>query len=327
MNDLILFVSFGILSLIQASMLVGFLFIGLKWAKVSQCSRAKAWRLGMFIGLSQIVLQLIPWFLSVAVDVQLIVLLFSVVAYPVIVLKKGLGIGVGKAMKVSIPVVLLLPVLGFLLTDFIFKPYVFEAYKMPTNSMAPTIRGVHITAKCQHCDESAIVSVDPRHGRVGLEDCICERFHYNTYHEDDVSSTKPQLGDGVLVSKLKTPKRWDIIIFDNPDDNGEVYAQRLVGLPGESVQIKGGAVFIDGQELVPPAELREIRYESDLRFNLWAGDKPAQLTDGEYFVLGDNTRKAFDSRSFRTGFAIPEDSVHGVVTHRYWPFDRWHSFP
>lgn len=327
MNDLILFVSFAVLSLIQASMLVGVLFIGLKWAKLQDVSRKSTWSTGLFIGFTQIAMQMVPWFLGLNRNLQMTVILLSVVAYPVLVLKLRFEIGVGKAIKASIPAIVLFPLLGFILVNQVFKPYFYEAYTMPTNSMAPTIRGVHITAKCQHCEQSSIISVDPRDKTANLENCICERFHYSTYHENDFSSIKPGLGDSVLVSKLKTPKRWDIIIFDNPHGNGEVYAFRLVGLPGESVQIKGGAVFIDEQELVPPAELQGIRYESDLRFNLWAGGKPAQLTDGEYFVLGDNTRKAYDSRSFRTGFAIPEDSVHGVVTHRYWPFDRWHSFP
>ena len=327
MNDLILFVSFAVLSLIQASMLVGVLFIGLRWSKLQGVSRKSTWSTGLFIGFTQIAMQMVPWFLGLNRNLQMTVILLSVVVYPVLVLKLRFEIGVGKAIKASIPAIVLFPLLGFLLVNQLFKPYFYEAYTMPTNSMAPTIRGVHITANCQHCEESSIISVDPWEKRPNLENCICERFHYSTYHENDFSSIKPGVGDSVLVSKLKTPKRWDIIIFDNPHGNGEVYAFRLVGLPGESVQIKGGAVFIDEQELVPPAELQGIRYESDLRFNLWAGGKPAQLTDGEYFVLGDNTRKAYDSRSFRTGFAIPEDSVHGVVTHRYWPFDRWHSFP
>ena len=96
---------------------------------------------------------------------------------------------------------------------------------------------------------------------------------------------------------------------------------RVVGLPGERVHVAGGDVFINGSKLAVPAHLAGLRY-SELP-GLWVKygteGSPYTLTAGEYFVLGDFSRLAKDSR-----FDGPVDgkSIIGVVELRYWPMKR-----
>ena len=115
--------------------------------------------------------------------------------------------------------------------------------------------------------------------------------------------------------------------------------KRLVGLPGETVVIKDGAVWIDGRKLDPPLPLKGLNYvtempnpENDMPpIPILAGtpDRPAVLGADEYFVLGDFSPQSLDSRLFKKGapghppYAVPESYIIGVVTHIYWPPSRW----
>jgi signal peptidase I len=80
----------------------------------------------------------------------------------------------------------------------------------------------------------------------------------------------------------------------------ENYCKRLVGFPGEEIEIKDDAVWINGNKLTPPDRIRNIQYESQpiaSSAGMWGGSRgPAKLAEGEYFVLGDFSASAFDSR-------------------------------
>jgi len=111
---------------------------------------------------------------------------------------------------------------------------------------------------------------------------------------------------------------------------------RLVGLPGESIQVDRGAVWANGDKLEPPESLQGIEYVSELppwHIDIWGSkDWPAVLGEDEYFVLGDFSHQAKDSRLWEYGapghspFAVPESHIRGVVTHIYWPPQRWRIF-
>ncbi len=103
---------------------------------------------------------------------------------------------------------------------------------------------------------------------------------------------------------------------------------RLVGLPGESIHIQDGAVWVDGKKQTPPEEIRGIEYVTMPRS--WGTlDRPALLGKDEYFVLGDFSARSRDSRLWIEGapghnpFAVPKSYIKGVVTHTYWPPSRW----
>jgi signal peptidase I len=140
-----------------------------------------------------------------------------------------------------------------------------------------------------------------------------------------------------MVCKLIKPRRWDLIIFHPPEDPSTLYVKRLVGLPGEKLEIRDGAVWVDGKKLEPPESIAKIRYSATIEFLegmtiSGAGLTPIKLGPDECFVLGDNVDAAHDSRFWRTGFpdhpayAVPSSQIEGVVINIYWPISRWTSF-
>jgi signal peptidase I len=227
---------------------------------------------------------------------------------------------------------LLAAVGGVGLVLLVFRPFVFEAFFSPTNAMAPTLLGRHWSAPCPQCGKPAYCSVeDPRWGRWerGAR-MICEEFHTSLVSDFSQEVHGP---DRFLVAKFLKPRRWDLAVFRYPEDPGENFVKRLVGLPGEEVIIKEGRVWIDGQPLTPPESIRGIEYLSELEdfpVQMWGTpEKPAKLGADEYFVLGDFSAAAKDSRLWEKGapghnpYAVPASYMIGVVTHIYWPPSRW----
>ena len=114
-------------------------------------------------------------------------------------------------------------------------------------------------------------------------------------------SMNPEIenGDIVLVNTLiynaKNPSRGDVIVFKpQGDETMHSYMKRVIGLPGETVEIKDGIVYIDGEELEEDYETSAIK-EAGL-----AAEK-VKLKSQEYFVLGDNRLSSMDSRSVEVG--------------------------
>lgn len=128
-------------------------------------------------------------------------------------------------------------------------------------------------------------------------------------------SMEPVLKDGqtVLVDKLAyrlgEPERFDVIVFRDRREEGRYYMKRIVGLPGETVQIADGRVTIDGVLLEEPSEREEIR---DAR----RASEPVVLGQAEYFVLGDNRNGSSDSRDSDIGNVSAEQIIGRVVL---WP--------
>lgn len=124
-------------------------------------------------------------------------------------------------------------------------------------------------------------------------------------------------GDYLIVDEISyrfsEPQRGEVIVFKYPKDPSHRFIKRIVGLPGETVEIKDGKVIIfygDGTSQV----LNESEYLSDL---MTAGDFRIILGENEYFVLGDNRPFSFDSRRFGV---LPKDKIIGRVIFRAWPF-------
>jgi signal peptidase I len=114
------------------------------------------------------------------------------------------------------------------------------------------------------------------------------------------SSMAPTIKPGEVVfadpdayKKFK-PARWDVVVFHPPSKPGQIWMFRIVGLPGESIDIVGGDIHIDGKAAPRPEYLESLRYESE------EPDAPVRLPfkipNSHYFVLGDNTDSANDSR-------------------------------
>ena len=134
-------------------------------------------------------------------------------------------------------------------------------------------------------------------------------------------SMEPTLshGDNLIVDKItyrfKDPERFDIIVFPYRYEENTFYIKRIIGLPGETVQITDGAVYINGEKL------DESAYGFDAILNGGLAEEQIVLDDDEYFVLGDNRNGSGDSRYTDIG-NVGLENIIGTVWFRVWPFQR-----
>lgn len=126
--------------------------------------------------------------------------------------------------------------------------------------------------------------------------------------------------DRVVVSKLSEIQRFDVIVFDAPDSENEYYIKRVIGLPGDRVEMKDDVLYINGKAL---EESYLIENKEENLFNRLTEDFSLQEKTGVskvpedmLFVMGDNRLHSKDSRAF--GF-IPYETVIGEVKFRYYP--------
>jgi len=123
-------------------------------------------------------------------------------------------------------------------------------------------------------------------------------------------------GDYLIVDeisyRLSEPQRGDVVVFKYPKDTTQRFIKRMIGLPGETVTIKDGAVSVttkDGNNIV----LDEKYLPTDLKTY---GDVNTTLKDNEYFVMGDNRMYSYDSRSWGI---VPESDIIGKAFLRLFP--------
>ena len=104
--------------------------------------------------------------------------------------------------------------------------------------------------------------------------------------------------DNLLVDKLsyrfRDPKRFEIVVFPYQYRENTYYIKRIIGLPGETVQVIDGYVYIDGEQL-------DEHYGNELMENPGIAAEPLMLGEDQYFVLGDNRNHSSDSRDARLG--------------------------
>lgn len=121
-----------------------------------------------------------------------------------------------------------------------------------------------------------------------------------------------QIGDRLIASKLPyvfgEPERGDIVVFYFPDDETEVFIKRLIGLPGETIEIIDGYVYVDGEVL----DEDYVRGERSGDFG------PYEVPDGEYFMLGDNRHFSGDSREWNDKY-VSKDQLIGKGMFLYKP--------
>src|SRR3989338_4899952 len=132
-------------------------------------------------------------------------------------------------------------------------------------------------------------------------------------------------GDYVLIDEISyrfhPPKRGDVVIFRPPTDQSEFYIKRVIGLPGEIVQIKNSQVIIYNQQYPQGFALDESTYLD--RGQVTTGDLRINIDDNEYFVLGDNRLHSSDSRYWG---AVNRSLITGRVLLRAWPFNKIAKF-
>jgi signal peptidase I len=110
---------------------------------------------------------------------------------------------------------------------------------------------------------------------------------------------------------IHPPQRGDVVVFHFPRDPSRDFVKRVIGAPGDEVEIRRGVVYVNGEELEEP--YLEAHDLSDM--------VPLSLQPGEYFVLGDNRPSSNDSRSWGV---VPQDLILGKAWFVYWPPSKWH---
>ncbi len=119
--------------------------------------------------------------------------------------------------------------------------------------------------------------------------------------------------------KIREPQRGDVIVFEYPEDPSKDFIKRVIGLPGDEIQVISKTVMVNGK---PYANPHEVHKEKDLipaAQNPRDYTKPIKVPDGAYFVMGDNRDRSYDSRFW--GF-VKMDKIKGLAFIKYWSWDR-----
>ena len=169
--------------------------------------------------------------------------------------------------------------IAFVLT---FQAQVAKPYRIPSPSMEPTL---HCAKPVEYCE-----------GRFS-DRVIANRLAY----------------------RFRDPERGDIVVFKAPasadrcglSDGGSTFVKRIVGLPGEVVSEREGAIYVNGDRLIEP-------YVDPSRRGRENGRWPRVAPD-QYFLLGDNRVRSCDSRTWGT---VPSNDLVGPVVLTYWPLRR-----
>ena len=175
-------------------------------------------------------------------------------------------------------------IVGAVAIVLLVKAYVVNPYRIPSSSMEPTL----------HCAQPA----------SGCEARFSDRVLANRF-----------------IYHFRDPRRGEIVVFDTPDaarikcGAGGTFVKRLIGLPGETVEVRlkagEGYVFINGKQL------REPYIEPDRRPTEAFG--PVKVPPNSYFMMGDNRSQSCDSREWGT---VPRGNLIGKVFATYWPPNR-----
>jgi len=124
-----------------------------------------------------------------------------------------------------------------------------------------------------------------------------------------------------MILPLREPKRGDVMVFKYPDEPERDFIKRVIGLPGETLELRSKKVYINGQPLdepyvhflEPASEGQEVT-----QFDVRERYGPVRIPDGQYFVMGDNRDNSQDSRYW--GF-LPRHYIKGKALMIYWSYD------
>jgi signal peptidase I len=140
---------------------------------------------------------------------------------------------------------------------------------------------------------------------------MVDNLHDGQYLIIDKISYNPLVHD---VLGVGGPQRGDVIVFEPPNRPGEDYVKRIIGLPGETVEVRNGQVLINGQPLAEPFQPGRMSYTM----------RPQVVPDSTVFVLGDNRNNSNDSHNWG---ALPVENIVGRAWLSYWPPQNWGVIP
>lgn len=173
------------------------------------------------------------------------------------------------------------PLIYALIIAFFIRTFIAQPFKIPTSSMVPTLR--------------------PN-----------DRIFVNKF----IYGAKFPLVN-VRLPKIRDPKRGDIIVFKSPVESNKFLVKRLVGEPGDIVEIKNQHLWINGEPVKEPLILQKIPYYNKGTYAVTGN--PIHVPEDSYFALGDNSLNSVDSRYW--GF-VPKKNLAGKVFLIHWPIKR-----
>lgn len=165
----------------------------------------------------------------------------------------------------------------------IIRTFIVQAFKIPSGSMEDTLAiGDHI---------------------------LVSKFIYGT---------KIPFSDKRFL-KIRDPQRGDVIVFEYPEDPSKDFIKRVIGLPGDEVQVISKTVFVNGKPYANPHEVHKEKDVIPAAQNPRDNTKAIKVPEGSYFVMGDNRDRSYDSRFW--GF-VKMDKIKGLAFIKYWSWDR-----
>ena len=155
---------------------------------------------------------------------------------------------------------------------------------------------------------------------IGLTWMIVTFVGQRTRVSGQSMETTLQDGDNLIVDKISyrfhDPSRYDIIVFPYKYEVNTFYIKRIIGLPGETVQVKDGYTYINGKKLTSDIYGREVMDEPGI------AEEPIKLGSDEYFVLGDNRNHSQDSRDPYVG-VLKRSDLMGRAFVRIYPLNKF----
>ena len=155
---------------------------------------------------------------------------------------------------------------------------------------------------------------------IGLAYLIVTFVGQRTRVSGQSMETTLQDGDNLIVDKISyrfhDPSRYDIIVFPYKYEENTFYIKRIIGLPGETVQVKDGYTYINGKKLTSDIYGREVMDEPGI------AEEPIKLGSDEYFVLGDNRNHSQDSRDPYVG-VLKRSDLMGRAFVRIYPLNKF----
>ncbi len=154
---------------------------------------------------------------------------------------------------------------------------------------------------------------------------------YRIPSESMLDTLRP--GDRVLVNRavyhLREPHRGDVVVFRYPNDPSVVFIKRIVGVPGDVLEVRDGQLYVNGERPGEPYVHRtagdadptvaQAAIAGSTLHDPWSLAEPYRVPDGEYFVMGDNRTDSDDSRDWGT---VPRTAIVGEGLATYWPLSR-----
>ena len=140
---------------------------------------------------------------------------------------------------------------------------------------------------------------------------IVNKLSYLSFSSDGPVGRLPfvDAGDEERLYAFEQPERGEVVIFQSLYEDDRDLVKRVIAVPGETVEIKRGVVFVDGVELDEPYVIGRDRWDMP----------PLSVPAGAYFVLGDNRQASNDSRSFGV---VPGENIVGRAWLSLWPPDQ-----